>query len=93
MDDATISWTVILSLVTIVGLFFTVGKPIINLNSTITELITRLKRMEHDLDEFKVHNHKAHEKLHDRIDEVEDDVNGIKQDVENIKRDVIMITK
>lgn len=93
MDDATISWTVILSLATIVGLFFTVGKPIINLNSTITELITRLKCMEHDLDKFKVHNHEAHKKLHDRIDEVEDDVNSIKQDVENIKRDVIMITK
>ena len=93
MDDATISWTVILSLATIVGLFFTVGKPIINLNSTITELITRLKRMEHDLDKFEVHNHEAHKKLHDRIDEVEDDVNGIKQDVENIKRDVVMITK
>ena len=93
MDDATISWTVILSLATIVGLFFTVGKPIINLNSTITELITRLKRMEHDLDKFKVHHHEAHKKLHDRIDEVEDDVNSVKQDVENIKRDVIMITK
>lgn len=93
MDDATISWTVVISLATIVGLFFTVGKPIINLNSTITELITRLKRMEHDLDEFKAHNHEAHKKLHDRIDEVEDDVNGIKQDVENIKRDVIIITK
>ena len=89
MDNATISWTVILALGTIVGLFFTVGKPIINLNSTITELITRLKRMERDLDEFKVHNHEAHKKLHDRIDEVEDDVNCIKQDVENIKRDVI----
>ena len=93
MNEASISWTVILALVTIIGLFFTVGKPIINLNSTITELITRLKRMEHDLDEFKVHNHEAHKKLHDRIDEVEDDVNDIKQDVENIKRDVIMITK
>lgn len=93
MNKASISWTVILALGTIIGLFFTVGKPIINLNSTITELITRLKRMEHDLDEFKVYNHEAHKKLHDRIDEVEDDVNNIKQDVENIKRDVIMITK
>lgn len=93
MNEASISWIVILALGTIIGLFFTVGKPIINLNSTITELITRLKRMEHDLNEFKVHNHDAHKKLHDRIDEVEDDVNNIKQDVENIKRDVIMITK
>lgn len=93
MNEASISWIAILALGTIIGLFFTVGKPIINLNSTITELITRLKRMEHDLDEFKVHNHDAHKKLHDRIDEVEDDVNNIKQDVENIKRDVIMITK
>lgn len=93
MNEASISWTVILALGTIVGLFFTVGKPIINLNSTITELITRLKRMECDLDEFKVHNHDSHKKLHDRIDEVEDDVNNIKQDVENVKRDVIMITK
>lgn len=86
MDDATISWTVILALGTIVGLFFTVGKPIINLNSTITELITRLKRMESDLDEFKTHNHEAHEKIHERIDTVEDDV-------ESIKRDIISISK
>lgn len=93
MNEASISWAVILALGTIIGLFFTVGKPIINLNSTITELITRLKRMEHDLDEFKIHNHDAHKKLHDRIDEVEDDVNDIKQDVETIKRDVISITK
>jgi predicted PurR-regulated permease PerM len=93
MDDATISWTVILALGTILGLFFTVGKPIINLNSTITELITRLKRMESDLDEFKTHNHEAHKKIHERIDKVEDDINCIKQDVENIKRDVITITK
>jgi predicted PurR-regulated permease PerM len=86
MDDATISWTVILALGTILGLFFTVGKPIINLNSTITELITRLKRMESDLDEFKTHNHEAHKKIHERIDEVEDDV-------ESIKRDIISISK
>lgn len=86
MDDATISWAVILALGTILGLFFTVGKPIINLNSTITELITRLKRMESDLDEFKTHNHEAHKKIHERIDKVEDDV-------ESIKRDIISISK
>lgn len=86
MDDATISWTVILALGTILGLFFTVGKPIINLNSTITELITRLKRMESDLDEFKTHNYEAHKKIHERIDKVEDDV-------ESIKRDIISISK
>lgn len=86
MDDATISWTVILALGTILGLFFTVGKPIINLNSTITELITRLKRMESDLDDFKTHNHEAHKKIHERIDKVEDDV-------ESIKRDIISISK
>lgn len=86
MDDATISWTVILALGTILGLFFTVGKPIINLNSTITELITRLKRMESDLDEFKTHNHEAHKKIHERIDKVEDDV-------ESIERDIISISK
>lgn len=93
MNEATVSWTVIIALGTIVGLFFTVGKPIINLNSTITELITRLKRMERDLDEFKIHNHDAHKKLHERIDEVEDDVNDIRNDVESIKKDVISIIK
>lgn len=93
MNEASISWTVILALGTIIGLFFTVGKPIINLNSTITELITRLKRMERDLDEFKIHNHDAHKKLHERIDEVEDDVNDIRNDVKSIKKDVISIIK
>nr|DAS58820.1 MAG TPA: Protein of unknown function (DUF2730) [Caudoviricetes sp.] len=93
MDEYSIFWMVVIALGTIIGLFLTVGTPIIKLNSTITELITRLKRMERDLDEFKVHNHDAHKKLHERIDEVEDDVNDIRNDVESIKKDVISIVK
>lgn len=42
MSEYEISWIVVISITTLVGLFFAVGNPIIKLNSTITKLMTDL---------------------------------------------------
>lgn len=65
-------WTVVTALVVVVGLFITVGTPIIKLNSNIVKLnmnldALRAKTEENaaDLEEQKKHAHDAHQKLWD----------------------------
>ena len=45
-------YTVVLVLVTLVGLFFTIGKPILNLNSNIVELNAAVKRLQKTVDKL-----------------------------------------
>lgn len=63
-------WAVVGVLATLVGLFFTVGKPIINLNSNITLLNASIKRnsdeiaeQKKELEKQRNHAHESHEKL------------------------------
>lgn len=63
-------WTVVGVIIALVGLFFTVGKPVINLNSNIVKLSfsvenlqKRLDEQRGDIDEQKRHASEAHEKL------------------------------
>lgn len=65
-------WTVVTALVVVVGLFITVGTPIIKLNSNIVKLnmnidALRAKTEENaaDLKEQKEHAHESHQKLWD----------------------------
>lgn len=46
-------WTVVGVIIALVGLFFTVGKPIINLNSNITMLNANIKHNSDELNEQK----------------------------------------
>ena len=85
MDEYSVSWMVVLALGTLVGLFLTVGKPIIKLNSTLTELITRMDNVETNISVFTEKNHESHRRIHERIDGVEDNVKDLKLDVERIK--------
>ena len=72
MSESEIMWTVVLALVTLVGLFLTVGKPILKLNSTLTVLTSRMDSIEkaakdHEdaLKEQKLHAHESHKRLWD----------------------------
>ena len=66
-------WTVITSIVTLVGLFATVGAPIISLNKNIATLNAEMKRNnarldKHDqaLKEQQANAHDSHQKLWDK---------------------------
>lgn len=85
MLEYEISWIVVLSIGTLVGLFLAVGNPIIKLNSTITKLMTRLTAIESNIDKFTVSNKDSHRRIHERIDEVEDNLSEVKEKVEIIK--------
>lgn len=85
MDEYSIFWMVVIALGTIIGLFLTVGNPIIKLNSTLTELNTRMGNIESNVNSFTEKNRESHKRIHERIDVVEDDVKDLKLDVERIK--------
>lgn len=85
MLEYEISWIVVLSIGTLVGLFLAVGNPIIKLNSTITKLMTRLAAIESNIDKFTVSNKDSHRRIHERIDEVEDNLSEVKEEVERLK--------
>lgn len=85
MLEYEISWIVVLSIGTLVGLFLAVGNPIIKLNSTITKLMTRLTAIESNINKFTVSNKDSHRRIHERIDEVEDNLSEVKEEVERLK--------
>lgn len=65
-------WTVVTVIVALVGLFLTVGKPILKLNSTLTVLTARIdavesdsKKQSEDLKEQKLHAHESHRRIWD----------------------------
>lgn len=60
-------WTVVVALGTIIGLFMAVGKPILDLNSTITELKTTVQEMIKDLKELRDDNSESHKEINDKL--------------------------
>ena len=58
-------WGVVGVIIAVVGLFFTVGKPVINLNTSITKLTVTVDRLQKDYDDLKK---RAHEEVSDLED-------------------------
>ena len=61
-------WGVFGVIVAIVGLFFTVGKPIINLNTSITILNENVKQQNERLNKFEKSSGKEHKELWEHED-------------------------
>lgn len=85
MQEYNIFWMVVIALGTLVGLFLTVGKPIIKLNNTLTELNTKMNMMETTVNSFTEKNRESHKRIHERIDNVENDLEEIATDVQRLK--------
>lgn len=60
---------------TILTMAVTIGKPLINNTKTMTELITTINNLTNQFDTLETDNHVAHNRIHDRLDEVEEKVN------------------
>lgn len=56
-------WTVVGVIIALVGLFFTVGKPIINLNTNIVRLNASLEATQKEQNEYEKSNHETHARL------------------------------
>lgn len=68
--DINVEWIVVTVIIALVGLFMTVGKPIISLNNNITLLNASIKQnskeiaeQKQSLKEQKNHAHESHQKL------------------------------
>ena len=65
-------WTVVTVLVALVGLFVTVGRPVVELNRSITRLTTMLENMAQRLDRLESDNRQTHTRLWQRLDQHDD---------------------
>lgn len=86
-------WTVVLTLSTLVGLFLTVGKPIINLNNNLTLLNANIKQNSKEIAENKKelksqreHAHESHEKLWKKNSEQDDVLNDHETRIKILER-------
>ena len=68
-------WTVVTVLIAIIGLFFTVGKPVIKLNTSIVTLNARLERMETESEKECTRNEESHKDMRKEIAENEHAIN------------------
>ena len=62
-------WTVVTVLIAIIGLFFTVGKPVIKLNTSLVTLNARLERMETESEKECTRNEESHKDMQKEIGE------------------------
>ncbi len=69
-------WTVVTVIIALFGLFFTVGKPIINLNNNIVKLNMSIESLRektkanaNELEKQKLHAHESHQRLWEHNEE------------------------
>lgn len=60
-------WTIVTVLIALVGLFLTVGKPIINLNSNITKLTVTVDNLQKTVDKIEEKQRNDNTKVWDRL--------------------------
>ena len=81
MSEYEIYGILLVALGVIATLFFTIGGPIIKLNSTLITLITKMDMMETQVKGFTEKNKDSHKRIHERIDDVQEDVDVLKEKV------------
>lgn len=56
-------WTVVTTIVTLVGLILTIPSPLLKLNTSITRIHAALTALEKDVDLLRRHNTQEHEQI------------------------------
>lgn len=64
-------WSVLLVIGEVIALFLLVGKPLINLNTTIATLNATVASLKARLDSQEVKNSEAHKGFHKHLEEVD----------------------
>ena len=62
-------WGVVGVVTALVGLFVTVVKPLLTLNTSIVRLTERMEHLSTELSELTVRNTEKHKRIWDRVDE------------------------
>lgn len=61
-------WSVVLVIISLVGLGAAIIKPILSLNTAIVKLTEAVKELQKDMADFVNGNHNSHVRIHERID-------------------------
>lgn len=77
--------TVMIALVTIVGLFVAVGKPIIDLNKNLVEINLTIKTIEKTQLSYESDNTKSHGRIWSKLDDHDDEIKNTKETLAEIK--------
>lgn len=83
-------WTVVQTVVVLIGLFITIGAPIIKLNTTITRLNSIVESLDKRFGRFEISNSEGHKRLWEKntkIDEAVNDHEARIQKIESKKND------
>lgn len=64
-------WNVVLVLGELIGLFLLVGKPLMNLNTTIATLKAAVENLTGRLDSTEEKNREAHKEFHEHFNDVD----------------------
>ena len=68
-------WQLVTVIIALVGLFFTVAKPIINLTNTISKLDHTCERLDSQFSTFEVNNKESHRRIWEHNDEQDKAIN------------------
>ena len=68
-------WQVVTVIIALVGLFFTVAKPIINLTNNISKLDHTCERLDSQFSTFEVNNKESHRRIWEHNDEQDKAIN------------------
>lgn len=68
-------WGVVGVIVALVGLFFTVGKPIIKLTNTISKLDSTCERLDTQFSAFEANNKNSHRRIWEHNEEQDNRIN------------------
>lgn len=62
-------WNVILVIGEVIALFLLIGKPLLNLNTTLTELKSLVNSLLGDFNNFKAKASETHKEFHEHLEE------------------------
>lgn len=93
MDNTTFLGYLVIGLGSLIGLFLTVGKPIINLNTNLVKLNLMVEQLQKDYTNLKAESHEevmklsvdnsdAHKRIHNKLDDHERRLGVLEKEME-----------
>lgn len=80
-------WGVVGVIISLVGLFLTVGKPIIKLTSTISKLDDTCERLDEQFRDFEINNKDGHRRIWKHNEEQDDKINDHEKRITLLEED------
>jgi uncharacterized membrane protein (DUF106 family) len=80
-------WTIVTVIIALVGLFFTLGKPIITLNNNITKLTVTVESLQKTVDKLEAKQAEDQKRVWERLDKGSKKFDDHENRITNLERD------